>query len=202
MDSETAPVFCVAFRMTVTPSDASRSASRMLTTSDGLKRESCKIRTTSRSSASAMRPRSASYSLSETSFGFAAICFGGLFILNSVPRHLRYRFTAVALLLREFGLYRSRIQVSYSWRVSRLRDGEPSQPVNRRTSRRYSLMVSGLSDPFARMKASSFTAGSLRFELRILSRIPVSLALVPRVGLYAAQGDDLGAHVADQLLVI
>src|SRR3972149_3088924 len=150
MDSETAPVFCVAFRMTVTPSDVSRSASRMLTASLGRRRESCRMRTTSRSSESAMRPRTASYSVSETSFGFAAICFAGRFILKSAPRHLRYRFTAVALLLRELGLYRSRIQVSYSWTVSRLRDREPSHPVNRRTSRRYSLTDRG--EPEARLR--------------------------------------------------
>src|SRR2546425_10324103 len=59
-------------------------------------------------------------------------------------------------------------------------------------------MVSGLSEAFARMKTSSFTA-SLRFGLRILSRIPVGFALVPRVGLSAGKAGVLGVHV-DQLL--
>src|SRR5437867_7592680 len=98
MDSLTLPVFFVLILTIVTPSDVSRSARRMLTTSLGLKRESCRRRTTRRSIGSVIRPTISAYSDGVMSLGFATYSRGGLRTRSSVFRHLRYRFNAHTLL--------------------------------------------------------------------------------------------------------
>src|SRR2546425_2832461 len=198
-DSASVPVFSVLLRTTVTPSSVARSTSRMPTTSEGRRPVSWRSLTASRSSASETRARIARYSASEISFGLAAISFGGRRMRKVVPFHARYRFTPTILLLREFALNLDLSQDSYSMTDSSSNVRVPSHPWNRFASRRYSFTVSSdRARQFARMKASNFTPGGLLFGLRILSRIPVVLALVPRVGLYAGQARDLGVHV-DQL---
>src|SRR3989442_1110146 len=73
-------------------------------------------------------------------------------------------------------------------------------PLKLLTTASYRFRVSGFGT-FERKKASHVTTGSLPFGWRILSRIPTSQIIAPRVGLYAGQARDLGVHV-DHLIVI
>src|SRR5438445_3094558 len=131
--------------------------------------------------------------------GCGLYSFGGRRIRKSVPFHFRYRFTPVTLLVRELALNFDRSQVSYSWTASAVNGRVPSHPWNRLASRTYRFTVSSFTRAPCRMKVSNFIRGCLRFGLRILARIPVLIALAPRVGLVAHRSAHPGVH-ADHLL--